>query len=135
MGLLLNWGISVSWMWPKAAPSCGQRGHLALAPTASLVSSAAAMLLCLPTQTAVIHSFLMLGKVMLDEQLTGLFEKWLVTDGCHRTDRSVCCKGRKSLRCSLLYDWIFKAERSPLSLISVPPSHNTCNSWRKWGKY
>lgn len=73
---------------PKQPFSCGQRGHLALAPTASPVSSAAAMPLCLPTQTVVIHSFLMSGKVMLDEQLTGLFEKlWQLMGVAGLTDQ------------------------------------------------
>ena len=122
---------------PKRPPAAGSVAIWPSAPTALLISSAAAMPLFLPTQTVVICSFLISAKkIMLDEQLTGLFETWLVTDGCHGTDTSVYCKGRKRLLCSLLYDCGYhKAERSPPSLISVLPSYNTCNSWRKQGKY
>lgn len=121
---------------PKQPPGAGSVDIWPSAPTASLISSAAAAPLLLPTQTVLIHSFFTSGKIMLDEKLTGLFEMWPVTDGCHGTDRSVYCNGRRRLLCSLLCDCGYrKAERSPPSLVSVLPSHNTCNSWRKQGKY
>lgn len=89
---------------PKWVPSYGQRGHLALSTNCFAQQLSHCVPLFLPTQTAVIYLFLMSGKMMLEEQLTGLFETWLVGDECHGTDRSVYYKGKERLLCLLLYD-------------------------------